>query len=66
MRRIETKGYHPATMLEVYWHGYLSRIQSSRRPGRNAGLLTETTASANCGHRRTRVHSFKAAVPMSQ
>ena len=23
--------YHPATMLKVYLHGYLNRIQSSRR-----------------------------------
>jgi transposase len=29
-------GYQPATMLKIYVYGYLNRIQSSRRPLREA------------------------------
>ena len=30
--------YHPSTLLKLYIYGYLNRVQSSRRPEREAGL----------------------------
>ena len=33
--------YHPSTMLKLYLYGYLNRLQSSRRPEREAGRNIE-------------------------
>jgi transposase len=33
--------YHPSTMLKIYLYGYLNRVQSSRRLGREAGRNLE-------------------------
>src|SRR6266700_8333363 len=34
-------GYHPSPMLKLYIYGYLNRVQSSRRPEREAGRNLE-------------------------
>jgi len=34
-------GYHPATMLKLYVHGYLNQVQLSRRLEREAGRNVE-------------------------
>jgi transposase len=41
--RTSRPGYHPAVLLKLFIHGYLNRVPSSRRPGREAGRNVEAT-----------------------
>ena len=48
-------GYHPSALLRIYIHGYLNRIQSSRRLERETQRNVELSAGALLFHVRTRL-----------